>query len=150
MSANFRSLPSRLRRGQAQFHNCIERAMLEAMRLGVDTGRDVIETSGTDQEWSRPWGGRSGGGRGRVDTRKMVDEFGAEVDIGNGVVTGKLGWVREKEDYFFYQDQGFWHVLSQREIEGMYALRNAGQEAWEHLRAESEKCLRQLTRGGFR
>lgn len=146
ISGNFRTFPLRVAAARRQFRDCLDKAMIDAMSLGVETGKDVIESTGTDREWTRPWGGRSGTGRGRIDTGEMLDEFRADVDIDRNETRGELGWIRKQEDYYLFQDLGFWHVLSQREIEGMFALREASEEAWNLLRDKCQDCAERFLR----
>lgn len=147
ISSNFKTFSKDLQRSFSRFEACIQSAMDDAMALGVETGRDIIENSGTDRQWSREWYGRDHSGRGRVDTGNMRDEFKAEVDNRRQGVEGKLGWVKEQEDYFFFQDEGFTHRLTGEYIEGMMALLGASEEAWDLLRQKCSECNSDFIRG---
>lgn len=111
------------------------------VETAVETGRGKIETSGIGREWTRPWNGRSSSSPGRVESGDMLNEFKGNLDYGNGSIVGTAGWINKQVDYFRYQEGGFFHVLAQRDVEGMYALREAGEEGWEVLRQEAQKCL---------
>lgn len=64
----------------------------------------------------------------RVDTGLMRVEVDSSVERKPTEVTGKIGWITDQEDYFYYQEAGFRHVGGQW-IEGMHSLRAAGDEA---------------------
>lgn len=55
----------------------------------------------------------------------------------------RFGWLKDPEDYFLYQEEGFWHVNSGESIEGMFAMGDAFYEA-EQLATEA---INDLMRG---
>lgn len=146
ISGNFRTFPRRLERARNTFRACLDNAMILAMQEGVKFGKNAIETRGTGRTWERQWGGRVGSFPGRVDTGEMRDEFRGEVDIKRVETIGKLGWTREQLDYFLYQELGFTHNLTNEEVEGMYALRDAADRAWEVLVDECSTCSSRFVR----
>lgn len=145
ISGNFRTFPRRLEAARKGLRDCLDRAMIDAIEVGVAFGKNAIETRGTGKTWQRPWHGRAGSYPGRVDTGEMLREFRGEVDIARTETTGKIGWTKEQLDYFIYQELGFQH-LSGEEIEGMFALRDAANEAWEFLVAECSTCSSRFVR----
>jgi hypothetical protein len=146
ISGNFRTFPRRLEAARKQFRECLDQAMAKAIETGVEFGKNAIETRGTGKTWQRPWGGRVGSFPGRVDTGEMLREFRGEVDIGRTETVGKVGWTKEQLDRFLYQELGFTHNLTNEEVEGMYALRDAAAEAWEVLQAECSSCSSRFIR----
>lgn len=95
---------------------------------GANEMQSNIETRGTGREWSRPWGpnGRTGSYPGRVDTGQMIREVQGEVtSISNKRVTGTLGWPEDSPDYYRLQEHGFYHTLTQEDVDGMRALADA-------------------------
>lgn len=147
ISGNFRTFGPRLLRAKLDFRRCVDSAMVKAIGEGVDYGKNVIETRGTGKTWQKPWGGRVGSYPGRVDTGEMLEEFRGEVDINRAETVGKLGWTREQLGYFLAQELGFTHNITNEEVEGMYALRDAADETWDILRAECRSCLEKFVKG---
>lgn len=106
--------------------NKVEKAVDESLAEGKAEMRSNIETRGTGNTWSRPWGGRSGSYPGRVDSGDMLrDVDGKITTVNSHVVEGILGWEDGSPTYYGYQENGFYHVLAARDIEGMMALRDA-------------------------
>lgn len=146
ISGNFRTFPRRLESARKQFRECLDQAMVKAIETGVEFGKNAIETRGTGKTWQRPWHGRAGSFPGRVDTGEMLREFRGNVDIGRTETVGTLGWTKEQLYRFLYQELGFTHNITGEEIEGMYALRDAAEEAWEVLQAECSTCSSRFVR----
>lgn len=137
VSGNFKNFEGRLKAARQEFRDCLDAAMVEAIQLGVETGKDKIETSGTVKS----------GKRGRIKTGTMLNEFKGNVDIGRAETVGRVGWAQRREDYFLYQELGFAHYLSGEEIDGMLALKDATEETWELLRDRFSMCTSQFVRG---
>lgn len=127
-------LESRLDPGR--FMKRVEVVMNDVLEDGANQMQSNIETRGTGREWTRPWGpnGRTGSYPGRVDTGQMVREVQGEViaSDSNGV-TGVLGWPENSPDYYRLQEHGFYHVLTQEDVEGMRALADAVDETTPRL-----------------
>lgn len=102
--------------------------MDDVLEDGAHEMQQNIETRGTGREWSRPWGpnGRTGSYPGRVDTGQMVREVQGEVvSTSANRVTGVLGWPEDSPDYYRLQEHGFYHTLTQEDVDGMRALADA-------------------------
>lgn len=103
----------------------VDEAMDEAAEAGKEVGKYLIE--------NKPWtsNSRINGGprRGRVDSRKMLDAFGARKTTQGGSRQLRVGWVSgTREDYFQFQEGGF--VARGVEVEGLHALQDATEEAF--------------------
>ncbi|AWY05865.1 hypothetical protein SEA_PLATTE_41 [Microbacterium phage Platte] len=125
----------------------LEGAMTKAMDAGQDALKDAINTRGTGETWSRPWGrsGREASIPGRVDSGDMLSAAKGEVTgRDNHSVDGELGWPEDSPEYIAYQDQGFHHVIANRDIEGMFALRDAAELAERVLVEEVENIARKF------
>lgn len=146
ISGNFRTFPRRLETARKGFRQCIDQAMVKAIETGVEFGKNAIETRGTGKTWQRPWHGRVGSYPGRVDTGEMLREFRGEVEVGRTETTGKLGWTKEQLTYFVAQELGYSHNITGDEIEGMFALRDAADQAWEVLQSEASTCSSRFIR----
>ena len=104
---------------------------IELARAGRDEMVRLIETRGTGRQWNKPWRGRKSGrykqtsSPGRVDSGDMRDAVGVRFERGAQQTNAAFGWIRNFENYFGYQDQGFYHVKANRMVDGMFALRDA-------------------------
>jgi hypothetical protein len=84
----------------------IEDELDAAGKDGQQEGRKVIETSGTQKEWTTPFNGRTSGGQGRIESGHMDDAMDYRVIRGQQVGLD-VGWIRIWEEYFGAQDRGF-------------------------------------------
>ena len=117
------------------FQACIAEAMDKAMKFGVHVGQDTIETSGTGYQ----------GRRGRVVTGDMRDHFDGKVAEQNQTrVVGDLGWLESSPFYALFQEYGFRHWISGNMVEGMHALREAGDQAWDEFKKNAAICVREV------
>ena len=103
----------------------LEDLTTEASNYGADKMSEYIGTRGTDNLWEKPWNGKAGSFIGRVTTGKMLKSVGARSEGGAKQSRAAFGWIRNVEDYFKYQENGFFHWLSRINIEPMFALRDA-------------------------
>lgn len=136
-----------LRIGQIDLPQELEDAMEKAMEQGEDALKEAINTRGTGNTWSRPWGrsGRTGSFPGRVDSGEMLDKAEGKVTNKDAhSVDGVLGWPEDSPEYIALQDQGFHHVLANRDIEGMMALRDSAELAEQVLVTEIENIARKF------
>lgn len=115
-----------------------QKLVSEAMNIGAETQRQIIETSGT------PKSGKSG----RIETGLMLNSVqSAGADRAGNVIEGKFGW-RDPEDYFIYQEQGFTinsrgsNYTSRADVPAMHALLQGFVKAREHVRAGLLRLLR--------
>lgn len=122
----------------------VDDAMDEAGGIGKELGRHYIETRGTQRMWLYPRNGRDGSYPGRVDTGKMRDAFGFRKTTQGGSRQLRVGWVSgTREDYFKYQEGGFEHP-SGLQVEGMYAVQDATEEAFRVLAEELKKRVKSV------
>lgn len=124
-----------------------EGAMTKAMEAGQGALKEAVNTRGTGETWSRPWGrsDREGSFPGRVDSGEMLAQAKGEVTGKDAhSVDGELGWPEDSPEYIAYQDQGFYHVIAHKDIEGMMALRDATELAEQVLVEEIENVARKF------
>lgn len=121
------------------------------MKRVLENGRqamvDHIETRGTGHVWQSSWGRnpRSASIPGRDDTGAMKSAVVGEVTEANAKhVEGELGWPEGSPEYFRHQEHGFYHVLAQRDVEEMGALRDASEETTNELMYELERLAKRL------
>lgn len=117
----------------------IDEAMDEAAEVGKATGRDIIR--------NRPWISQSkeNGGvrRGRVESEKMLNAFGARKTTQGNSRQLRVGWVSgTREDYFQFQETGF--LANGVPVEGLYALQDATDEAFRVLADEVRERIRRV------
>lgn len=107
---------------------------IELAEEGRDKMKELIETGGTGVSWQRSHyakdsekSGRLRGGSspGRVNTGNMRDSVSVRFEGQGSKKIGAFGWIRNFENYFGYQDNGFYHVLAGRTVQGMHALRDS-------------------------
>lgn len=96
---------------------------------GALYARGFIATRGT----------RESGKQGRIDEGTMIQAIDHRVDrLANGRARGFFGWLggwnTPENKYFVYQEGGFWHVNAGRQIEGMFAIADAAEAAFEEMK----------------
>lgn len=144
---NISGLDDLLRIQRINIPDEFENAMEVAMEEGEKALKDAINTRGTGETWSRPWGRneRTGSYPGRVDSGEMLSKAtGRVTDKDAHSVDGVLGWPEDSEEYIAYQDQGFYHVIADKDIEGMMALRDSAELAERVLVTEIENIARKF------
>jgi hypothetical protein len=117
----------------------------QSMADGADYMRYFIATRGTNRPWS--WGG--GNKAGRIESGNMVEAVKHRVDrMTSGRVRGFFGWLdawnNPENDYFLFQEGGFTHNRTGEFIEGMYALADAAEAAFEEMRGRIAARMRRL------
>lgn len=123
----------------------VEKAMDSATEAGREAMREAVETRGTGKTWKTPWRGRAGSFPGRVDSGHMLDEVKGEVTERTAhSVSGIVGWEDGSEMYIALQDQGFRHVLTGQDVEGMMALRDGSEIAKRALISDLEDIVRDI------
>ena len=123
----------------------VEGAVETALEAGEAAMKEAIATRGTGNTWSHPWHGRTGSKPGRVDTGDMQNDVrGIITDRTRTEVTGNLGWDEDSPDYYRYQEQGFMHVLTGKDVEGMMALRDAAELTRNVLVDEIDNITRRI------
>lgn len=120
----------------------IEGVTEEALQAYAKTGEEAaIYIIATDKK-TRASKARGGG---RIDTRTMLDSVKSNVTTSSaGRKTAHFGWMGSQGKgsatmYFLYQEGGFDHFRSGQHIEGMFAMRDAG----EHAINEMNRVMRQ-------
>jgi hypothetical protein len=85
--------------------------VVEAAAIGAETMQQIIETTGTG------WDGRLGPNDGRVDSGHMLNDVSydkqAHIGVsrtGRGSRSARFGWIKNYQDYYGYQDQGFENI----------------------------------------
>lgn len=105
----------------------------QAIKTGVDEGatlmRLYIATRGTDYSHSR-------GRLGRIESGLMFNAVDSQTQRSSDAVIGRFGWLNEKRDYFAWQEQGFQHWQSGKDVEPMFALMDAIVKAREVVERE--------------
>lgn len=123
----------------------IEAAVDDAAETGKQVMREAIETRGTGKTWKSPWFGRTGSYPGRVDQGDMLkDVIGRVTARTSTYVRGLVGWTKGSPLYYRLQNEGFRHVLTGESVEGMMALRDAGDAARRSLISNMEDIARSL------
>ena len=82
----------------------------DSLKLAAMEGLDVMETVMLTED--------------RIDKGIMVS--GASMDSRGSNQYNRqyrFGWLKDPEDYFLYQDEGFWHWGAGKSIEGILALK---------------------------
>lgn len=98
----------------------------DAVEEGENITKHNIETRGTAKS----------GKRGRIKSKVMRDAVKSEMTkTSKNDAEGKFGWIDQYEDYFGYQEGGFEYVHADPtfDVEGMYALTDAGEEVWQNV-----------------
>ena len=111
-----------------------EDLQIELATAGEEKMKELIETGGTGNRWSKPYRAkynpargdlRAGSFPGRVNTGNMRDSVGRRFERGQTKTFAAFGWIRNREDYFLFQEYGYTHAQAGVEVKGMFALRDA-------------------------
>lgn len=132
----FRQKMERIEAGNAD-------AIENSVEYGATVMKGLIETRGTGRQWTRPDSfGRWSSSPGRVASGTMRDSVASSFNkTAKGNAVGRFGWLKNREDYFRYQEGGFEHP-SGITVEGMYAMTDAYEEMRQKLEAEIGRNLR--------
>lgn len=87
-----------------------------------------VRSSGTDYSRSQGRAGRNDPSRNDPDMAQAVDSRLEYVKAGVGA-RAAFGWIKSFQSWYQFQDEGFIHPWSGKPVEGMYALRDAKEEA---------------------
>ena len=113
--------------------NEIAHSMAVIVEAAVQNAREFTAERGT----------ANSGHSGRIETSEMIGAIKGEVDAKADQILGKFGFIGEQADYFKYQTiTGFHHWLSGEFIEPTYALRDAGEIAFNDLFAAIKAAVR--------
>ena len=88
----------------------------DSLKLAAMEGLDVMETVMLTED--------------RIDKGIMVS--GASMDSRGSNQYNRqyrFGWLKDPQDYFLYQEEGFWHWGAGKSIEGMLALKEGFDKA---------------------
>lgn len=107
-------------------------AMKQAMDDGRDTMKHLISTRGTEKS----------GKAGRIETGEMLNAVESSTTISEaGRITGRFGWLRNRENYFGFQEGGFEHVNGVS-VPGMYAMVDSAELAFQEYRNQMDQVMR--------
>lgn len=119
-----------------------EDALDVAGQAGEKALKDNIQTRGTGRTWSYPRDGRAGSFPGRVNTGTMLNAAKYRIQKRGASKQLRVGWVSGvRKDYFKFQEGGFEHP-SGVTVEGMHAVQDATEEAFNVLAEELKERLR--------
>lgn len=124
-----------------QIEGVTDEALEAFAKTGVEAALYFIATD-TKTRASRERGG------GRVDSRKMIDSVKSNVSTSSaGRKTAHFGWMGSQGKgsatmYFLYQEGGFDHYQTGQHVEGMYAMKDAGEYAINEMRRVMQQGLR--------
>lgn len=125
---------------------------IEVAEKGAEAAREIIRTRGRNREWARPWRSektgrfRSGSGPGRIDSGDMLNNITVQFQRGEKQSRAVFGWIKTYEYYYKYQEEGFNHWISGKEIPGMFAIRDARREAAAEAPQIAKKYTRRIAR----
>lgn len=92
----------------------LDGAVNVAINEGVNAMREMIMTRGVPPKSAR------------YDTGLMFESVDSRIlESSPEHVAGEFGWTVEQEKYFVYQEKGFRHYVSGKQIPAMNALRDA-------------------------
>jgi hypothetical protein len=104
--------------------------------LGVELMRAHIETRGTE----------ASGKRGRIETGEMLEDVGrTPVRRNRSRGSVRFGWGlkgEKAEDYFWYQENGFRHWLSGKDVPPMHAFLDAYIRVREEFKGRVQRMMR--------
>lgn len=103
-SSNVNSFIADLKRFRDNNITNIGTVLDQATLSGVNAGRTKIETSTTRRGENRARAGL--GEPGRIETGKMLGDFGTERERTRNVMRARVGWVQGREDYYLIQEYG--------------------------------------------
>lgn len=121
----FRGKVTNIESGAAQ-------ALQDAMDDGAIMMADLISSRGTAKS----------GKAGRIETKKMHNDVDSLVTLADsGRVTGRMGWVRKRENYYALQEGGFEHSPGVT-VEAMYALHDAADWAMQQFEEDLKDVVK--------
>lgn len=108
-------------------------SLSQAASDGENTMKHLIATRGTAKS----------GKAGRIDTGEMYSAVTSSFNrTGKGNAVARFGWLKERKDYYGFQEAGFDHVNGVT-VEGMYAMT----DAYELIRKQLAEDLKRGVRG---
>lgn len=128
--------------GIEQITQEIKNAINVEVQQGEQLMKETIETSGLGVEWQRSHNGRTMSSPGRVDTGRMRDSVEHDFQDNGDSAIGRFGWLNKWEEYFGYQEGGFFHNQANRQIRAMHAVSDAEDIVMENLERKIDGILR--------
>lgn len=132
----------------------VQSALDHAIQYGAQRMADHIETRGTGNVWNGDFGrlengrpGRTGSIPGRVASGTMRDAVDSKITKRTATtVAGEMGWLEGSPEYAMFQELGFKNALTGASVDGMFALRDSSEEAWEMFKDELAQIVKEYTR----
>ena len=103
-----------------------------AVRFALELGEEQMKLYIATRGINKP---------GRIETRHMIESVGHGVRGGGGWGSGEVGWTKGEAEYFTYQEEGFRHYKSGKQIPAMLAFHDMWPQVKDFIRAE----LRRIT-----
>lgn len=115
-----------------------DEALMETATETAQRGKNLVQyhiaTSGTVKS----------GKQGRILTGDMLEAVEGEAKrISRNKASAEFGWINDRRNYFRLQDQGFEHSGG-AQVEGMYALSNAGEQVLNDLKEDLKRKLKDV------
>lgn len=143
VSTDFRSLKAKIRHMERVLTTGVDKIVADATKVGADEMRRIIETSATPAKkaglWSSRW--HITNMEGRIETGHMLRSV---TDV-HTRFTGAWGWALNggvAEPYFTYQNYGFRHNVTGKQIPGMNALLGSFLKAREQLIRDLDELVK--------
>jgi hypothetical protein len=139
----------------------LEDMTIEAAKLGADRVKYYIATRGTNKIWGNPnsqpfrpsfWFSKKTGRyrdrstSARFDSGDMFMAVNTKVQAGPRESRAVFGWVNDPENYYQYQETGFFNVKAGKSVEGMFALRDARKDVVSALPKLAKKYAGRISR----
>lgn len=124
-----------LDRAQTEISQELEEFTIELANYGANRMRHYILTRGTNKTWRGGWWSkktnryRYGSLSARYDSGDMLRAVGTRIQAGPQQSRATFGWTKDQEQYFSYQEEGFYNVKAKVDVAGMFALRDARRDA---------------------
>lgn len=141
-NADMNSVTTSIRLAEDSLKEQVAEVALDAAQAGADGMQEAILASG------------------RIKTGAMHDAIGTDAEFHDTVVHTYFGWDKNRgdwgrggsggawEDYYGFQEHGFWHVNAEKWIEGIQAAMHGAQRAKSVLAAGMKRLnlRRKVTR----
>ena len=143
---------SNIDRTKTEVSQEVEEMTQEMADLGAERTRYYIKTRGTNRTWSGGWWSKKSGRyrygslSARYDSGDMLRAVGTQIAAGPRQSRAVFGWVRNVEDYFGYQEGGFFNVRAKVSVPGMFALRDARKDVVNEAPKIARKYERRIAR----
>jgi hypothetical protein len=139
----------------------IEDLTIEAAKIGAERVKYYIATRGTNKIWGNPnaqpfkpsfwWSSKTQQYRdrstsARFDSGDMFMAVNTKIQSGEKQSRAVFGWVNDPENYYKYQETGFFNVKAGKQVEGMFALRDARKDVIAALPKLAKKYSTRIAR----